>query len=105
LNDAIVKSSANERTDQSLSVPVCTVEALEAELGMTFDAVFMDIQGAEREFLGENPTLLSRCRSVILEFHPHIIGAAACEECRRMLRAAGLQLAEKRGLVEAWQRN
>lgn len=97
-------SSANKTTSHSLRVPVVTVAALEQKYGLRFDTLVLDIQGAEDEFLHDNQDLLSRCRCVVLELHPHIIGAKRCEACRQVMRANGLSLAERDGLVEAWTR-
>ena len=104
LNDAIVMSSADQKGAKEIKVPVQTVEQLQMRHAMIFDAVFMDIQGGELGFMKENSELLARCHCVILEFHPHIIGEGSCEECRELLRSAGLGLKEKCGLVEAWLR-
>jgi len=104
LNEAIVMASATQATERSVRVPVLTVEELEARHGLSFDAGFMDIQGGELGFKTENPALLARCKAIIMEFHPHIIGAAACERCRELLRQAGLRPAEVIGITEAWVR-
>lgn len=104
LSDCFVMSSADVALGQRIQVPVLTVEDLEAKHGLSFDTIFMDIQGGEHGFFQENEALLARCRTVILEFHPHLIGAARCQECRDMLVKAGLSQVEQNGLVEAWQR-
>lgn len=101
-NECLVMSSGHMRQGKRIEVPVMSVEALEERHGFAFDTVFMDIQGGELEFMRENRPLLDRCRLMILEVHPHIIGDAACEECRALLTASGLRLQERRGLVEVW---
>lgn len=103
-NECMVMSSGHMREGKRVQVRVRTVEEIERQHGLRFDTVFMDIQGGELDFVRENPELLSRTRLLILEMHPHIIGRAACDECRAGLRAAGLQLIEERGLVEVWGR-
>lgn len=100
--DLITTSSASTEIGKAVKVPLTSIEELEARHGLRFDAVVMDIQGAEHLVLQENPELLSQCRCVIVELHPHIIGEGKCEECRELMKAHGLQLAERYGLVEAW---
>jgi FkbM family methyltransferase len=105
LSDCFVMSSGDQAVGERVTVPVMTVDDLEAGLGRQFDAVFMDIQGGEEAFLWENPQLLRRCRCVILELHPHIIGSARCQHCRDMLAESGLTLKAGSGLVEVWARS
>ena len=102
VNDCFVMGSADDRRGEKILVPIDTVEALERKHALSFDTLFMDIQGGEHEFFRENAGLLARCKTVIYEGHPHIIGRAKCDECREMLTAAGLTLVERLGLVEAW---
>jgi FkbM family methyltransferase len=102
--DCPTMSSAHKNTGRSIQVPVLTVEEIEARHGLRFDALVMDIQGGEHGFFQENPELIARCRCVVLEFHPHIIGERRCEESRTIMRAAGLRPVAVSGLVEAWSR-
>ena len=102
-NECLVMSSGDLKVGTMVRVPVTTVEQLEAAHHLSFDTVFMDIQGGELGFLRENPDLLKRCKTLILEVHPHIIGEASCGECRDLMTAAGLCLVERNGLVEVWQ--
>jgi FkbM family methyltransferase len=102
--DCPTMSSAHKPTGRAIRVPVLTVEEIEARHGLRFDALVMDIQGGEHGFFEENRELLKRCRCVVLEFHPHIIGERRCEQSRVLMRQAGLQRAAVSGLVEAWCR-
>lgn len=104
VSDCPTTSSADKKIGPAVRVPVTTVEQLEARHHVCFDALLMDIQGGEHAFIAENPDLLRRCRCVILEQHPHIIGPAAADAVRAQLRAFGLRLAAASSLVEAWQR-
>ncbi|MFO1403154.1 MAG: FkbM family methyltransferase [Azonexus sp.] len=104
LSDCFVMSSGTADVGEKITVPVLTVEEIEARNQLKFDAVFMDIQGGELEFLEDNADFLTRCRCVILEVHPHIIGEEKCELCRTRLKSAGLELTAHRGLVEVWLR-
>ena len=100
----IVAGSATRQRGQPLLVPARSVEALEQAHDLRFDTLLMDIEGGELEVLQDNPALLSRARLVLLEFHPMFIGEAACEAGRAALRAAGLVLAGRFALAEAWVR-
>lgn len=102
--DLITTSSANQEEGRAVTVPSTSVDLLESEHGLSFDALVMDIQGGELAVLSENPELLRRCRCIVLELHPHIIGEQRCEECRGIMSTHGLCLAERNGLVEAWTR-
>jgi FkbM family methyltransferase len=102
--DCPTMSSAHKATGRSIRVPVLTVEEIEARHKLRFDALVMDIQGGEHAFFEENRELIARCRCVVLEFHPHIIGERRCEESRALMRAAGLRQVAVSGLVEAWCR-
>lgn len=102
--DCPTTSSADKASGRMVQVPVVTVPQLEATHGLRFDTLVMDIQGGERAFFLENPEVLERCRCVILEQHPHIIGPEGAEEVRARLRTGGLHRIATSGLVEAWRR-
>lgn len=102
--DCPTMSSADKQVGSAVSVPVLTVEEIETRHGLEFDAIVLDIQGGEYGFLVENPALLDRCRCAVIEFHPHIIGAARCDAGRAAMREAGLAQVAASGLVEAWCR-
>lgn len=87
-----------------IEVPTTTVERVERETGFAFDSLVIDIEGGEHLFFTENMGLAQRLRVAIVEFHPQIIGNAACAEIRDRLAAAGLALRDRRGRVEAWLR-
>jgi FkbM family methyltransferase len=87
-----------------IEVPTTTVERVEQETGFAFDSLVIDIEGGEHQFFAENTSLAERLRIAIVEFHPQIIGNAACAEIRDWLAAAGLSLRDRRGRVEAWLR-
>jgi FkbM family methyltransferase len=87
-----------------IGVPTTTVERLEAETGLAFDSLVIDIEGGEHAFFAENSDLVGRLRVVVAELHPHLIGTAACAEIRERLKAGGLALRARRGRVEAWLR-
>lgn len=104
LHDLIVGGSAHRATGTSITVPVVTVEQIEAATGLRFDAIVMDIEGGELDFLTENPALLARLRWVCAELHPQIIGTEAVARCRELLRAAGLECRLVAHQSEIWTR-
>ncbi|MGH7031677.1 MAG: FkbM family methyltransferase [Stellaceae bacterium] len=87
-----------------IEVPTTTVERVEHETGLAFDALVSDIEGGEHKFFAENLAFLARLRVIVVELHPQIVGNAACAEIRERLAAAGLSLRDRRGHVEAWLR-
>jgi len=105
LRDPLVGGSSMLRSsERKIDVPTVTLAELEAETGLQFDALVIDIEGAEHAFVVENADFLRRMRSVVIELHPQIIGDAACEDCRGRMRAAGLRQLDCQGCVEAWGR-
>lgn len=105
LRDPYIAGSSTLRTsDRRITVPTTTVARLERESGLFFDVVLVDIEGGEHAFFRENAGLLPRLRTAIVEMHPQIIGEAACDDIRRLLRQAGLAHRETVGGVEAWTR-
>lgn len=89
---------------RKIEVPTTSVAALEQAFNLSFDTLFIDIEGGELVFFEENPEFLSRLRTVIIETHPKIIGAAGCDRIRAQFAAAGLSRARAIGDVEAWTR-
>lgn len=104
LDDCIVVSGPVRQTARHIRVPVTTLHALEQRFELTFDTLFMDIQGGEVEFIEQNLGELRRFHLVILELHPHLLGEQRTARCRSLLAEAGLRLIESDGLVEVWQR-
>ncbi|WP_424812570.1 FkbM family methyltransferase [Roseococcus sp. YIM B11640] len=104
--EAIVSGSTSvaHRGSDALRIPAQPVEEIEARHGLKFDALIIDIEGGEIEFLRDHPSLLARSRLVVVEFHPMFVGEAACEQGRRALEQAGLVRRARVGLTEAWTR-
>jgi hypothetical protein len=80
------------------------VSELEALTGKPFDTVVMDIEGAEIAFVMEHEALLSRVRTLIVEFHPGFVGEGQVDDVRHRLARAGLRSAERMLHVEAFVR-
>jgi FkbM family methyltransferase len=99
----IVGGSLQRPTNQAVRLPAKSLCQLERERG-PFSVVIIDIEGSERELFEDSAELLLRYRLVIVELHEWAIGAEAVERCRQILRDSGLELVERSGIVEAWQR-
>jgi FkbM family methyltransferase len=97
----ISKGSIYETSRHQIKVKPCRLADLETKYGR-FTVLIMDIQGGETDLLELERSTLTNFRLVIAEFHPVIIGEAAVERCRVILREEGFQLREKIGDVETW---
>lgn len=89
---------------RKIQVRTTSVSDIEREHDLCFDTLFVDIEGGEQNLFRENPDFIARLSCIVIEFHPKIIGIAACEEIRTKFRAAGLVLRRAIGTAEAWQR-
>lgn len=104
LHDLIVGGSATRPTGRTVTVPVKSVEDVERDHDLRFDALVMDIEGGELEVLRENEELLGRLRFALVELHDFIIGDDAVRECEQRLRDAGLTRVASDGQSSAWLR-
>jgi FkbM family methyltransferase len=102
VHDLIVGGSAVRETTRPVRVPVKPVSEILKEAAPT--ALIVNIEGGELEFLRQARSFLGSVRIAIVDMHDFIIGEQACDECRRILSAAGLHLAEKPGSIEVWTR-
>ena len=50
-----------------ISVPTVTLEELERDTGLSFDALVMDIEGGEAEVIDENPAWFDRLKFLLVE--------------------------------------
>ena len=53
-----------------LAVPTRTFEDLESKYDLKFNALVMDIEGAENDFIRENREALQRMEFILVKFHP-----------------------------------
>lgn len=85
-----------------LAVPVLRYADLAAEF--PHDAIMMDIEGAELDFLRHAD--LSAVKIVVGEFHRDVYGRPGMRECRELLAAQGFAMDEEqsRNGVWAWVR-
>lgn len=100
----IVGGTTQRKTDLPVRVPARSLPELDARHG-PFTVLIMDIEGLELEVFSASREQLGRYRLVIAELHPWAIGEEAVEQCREILRAAGLRFKQRVGITEAWQRD
>lgn len=104
LHDLIIGGSNVRETPVTVTVPVFTVEDIEARYGTKFNVLIIDIEGGEQDFIDENREWLRTLDLIIIEFHDFILGDQELERLRSELRTAGLKLVEAHGMTEVWQR-
>lgn len=85
LGSSLVKSEDKKMTPTE--VPVLRYDALKAEF--PHDAIMMDIEGGELEFLRHAD--LSGVNVFVAEMHRDAYGREGIHECRRLLESAGLK--------------
>jgi FkbM family methyltransferase len=92
LGKTILMSSNRRKSTTPITVPGKTLSELETAYGMKFDTLVMDIEGGELNFLRENRIWLSQLQMLMMEVHPHkdILSPEEVEECRQILKHAGL---------------
>ena len=61
------------------------------------ETIIMDVEGAELSLLGQST--LQGVRNIVVEMHPHIVGADAIESLIAKLAEAGFSVSERRGKV------
>jgi FkbM family methyltransferase len=103
LAEDIFISSTSAMHGRRVTVPVFSVEQLERKHDLTFDTLFMDIQGSEHEFLRENRDFLARCKTAIVEMHDPTVDERS--ESRSLFAEASLKMIDAQGRVEVWARS
>ena len=85
-----------------MTVPVIRYEDLKRDF--PHDAIMMDIEGGELEFLRHAD--LSDVKVLVGEFHREIYGSDGMKECRTLLAAKGFRIdeAHSRPGVHVWHR-
>ena len=88
-----VMSSNRRKSATKVSVSGKTVADLERDHGMKFDALVMDIEGGELDFLRENREWLKNLSVIFMEVHPHrdILSPEEVAECQAILETAGFE--------------
>jgi FkbM family methyltransferase len=93
IGKTILMSSNRRQSATKISVVGKTIADLEREHGMKFDALVMDIEGGELDFLRENREKLKELNVIFMEVHPHpeILSQQDVAECLSILEAAGFE--------------
>jgi FkbM family methyltransferase len=101
---SLVDLTGSHVASKGISVPTVTLEKLERDTGLSFDALVMDIEGGEAAVIDENPALLDRLRFLLVEFTPTAIGAHEVSRLREKLVAHGLNHIDTMMATEVWLR-
>lgn len=93
IGKTILMSSNRRQSATRISVAGKTVSDLERNYGMKFDALVMDIEGGELDFLRENREWLKGLNLIFMEVHPHrdILSNEEVAECLNILETAGFE--------------
>jgi FkbM family methyltransferase len=100
----VVGGTTQRKSARPVRVPARSLAELENRHG-PFNALVMDIEGAEMEVFEVSQDILKNYRVVIIELHEWAIGAEKVVRCREILRRAGLNFKQRAGITEAWQRD
>lgn len=99
--------SAGSKTIE-VTVEGCTVGELAAQYG-SFDVLVMDVEGAEQQVLLGQDESWKMMRTIIIEWHPTLIGDAVFQQAKEALRDAGFSCSDSQAgdlhVVEVWERN
>ncbi|MBV6443360.1 MAG: FkbM family methyltransferase [Haliscomenobacteraceae bacterium CHB4] len=93
IGKTILMGSNRRKSATRINVAGKTIATLEKEYGMKFDALVMDIEGGELDFLRENAEKLKELNVIFMEVHPHrdILSNDEVAECRTILERSGLE--------------
>ena len=89
LGASIVLSGRDHGEGEPLLVDGRSITDLEAKHGFQFDFLVMDIEGGEFDILTTQKEFLTRCRGIVVENHPHVIGNKKIEHYETGLREIG----------------
>ena len=101
LEENIHTSRRQEHGNAGLLLPSFSTAELNHRFG-PFSGLIMDIEGAELDILERETEFLRELRVIIVEFHPHIAGEAACERAKVRLDQLGFERKTPPGNVETW---
>ncbi len=91
-------SHPGKKLRKEVTVPTRDFESVCA--GLAPNVLVMDIEGGELEILRHAD--MTRCRAVVLEFHPGVYGVEGMRECKAVLRKAGLKPVEEVSNRTVW---
>jgi|1185.fasta_scaffold169481_1 FkbM family methyltransferase len=109
-DEPVAKLAVSRNMDSSslgqegISIATTSISALEEKYGLIFDAMIMDVEGAEYDILMKNNANLKNMNCIIVELHPETLGESKIEELQSLLRSVGLQRVGSMLTVEVWTR-
>lgn len=89
LGSSIVLSGRDHGEGEPLQVSGRSIADLEAKHGIQFDFLVMDIEGGEFDILSNQREFLARCRGIVVEKHPQVLGHERIREYEEGLRDLG----------------
>jgi FkbM family methyltransferase len=106
IDEVIVLGSTKRSQGRPVTVPGKTIAAIEADHGLTFDTLIMDIEGGELTFFTDNQARLGQFRQIFMEVHPFggMLTPAEVQRCEDLLTAAGLGLTLRDGNFQIWEK-
>jgi FkbM family methyltransferase len=89
LGASIVLSGMDHEEGQPVQVAGRSITYLEAKYGFQFDFLVMDIEGGEFDILSNQREFLARCRGIVVEKHPQVLGQERIRQYEEGLRDLG----------------
>jgi FkbM family methyltransferase len=89
LGTSIVLSGKDHAAGVPTKIVGRSINDLESKYGFKFDFLVMDIEGGEFDILTNQKEFIARCRGIVVENHPHVIGKEKIEHYETGLREMG----------------
>jgi FkbM family methyltransferase len=102
--DSNTLAGLSEDGGETIDVTSTSVSEMQQEMNCVFDAIVMDIEGAEYDFMKENEQLLPQIDALMVEMHPHLLRPDKINEMHEMLMGAGMVEVDEMLTVEFWHR-
>lgn len=106
LHELVVGGSAQQKNAEKITVPVKTLAQIAQEYAIDkgFNALIIDIEGGEYDFLHENQVYLSNINKIMIEWHNYVIGDDATNQCKALLQNKGFRLIKRYGYSDYWEK-
>jgi FkbM family methyltransferase len=102
--DSIVSGSidTNKNSHEKVEIQTTTVQKLQNQYSVHFNAIVMDIEGGEYSFIKNNQEFLNQIAVVMMENHPSILQHDRIEEYENILRSKGFEIKIQEGTSQLW---